>query len=69
MVLPSSEKRANYDQLYSLLFARRSTRIFKDKEIEEDNIKKIMEVTTTAPMGIPPSDVKVLSLNGKEKVH
>ncbi len=54
--------------LYSLLLSRRSVRDFKDKEIPVEIINKILECSSTAPMGIPPSDVEVLVLNGKDKV-
>ena len=67
--LLKDETKSNYDQLYSLMFARRSIRHFKDKEIEKEKIDKIIEATSTAPMGIPPSDVKVLLINGRKKVR
>lgn len=61
--------RSNYEQLFSLMKARRSIRDFKDKEVERELIDKIIEASVTAPMGIPPSSVEVLILNGKEKVR
>ncbi len=66
--LPLKEDRAEYDKLYSLLISRRSVRDFKDKAVPIDVVKKILNASSTAPMGIPPSDVEVLVLNGKEKV-
>ncbi|HSD63943.1 MAG TPA: nitroreductase family protein [Ignavibacteriaceae bacterium] len=59
---------ADYKGLYSLMFKRRSTRDFKNKEIEQEIIDKIMLAASTSPMGIPPSDVEVVIFNGKEKV-
>lgn len=66
--LPRKEDRADYSKLYSLLLSRRSVRDFKDKEIPLEIINKIMDCSSTAPMGIPPSDVEVLVINGKDKV-
>lgn len=66
--LPLKEERAEYDPLYSLLVSRRSVRDFKDKEVPLEVVNKILNASSTAPMGVPPSDVEVLILNGKEKV-
>jgi len=67
--LPDKEKAASYEQLLSLLQCRRSIREFKDIPIGNDLINKILEAAQTAPMGLPPSDVNVLVLNSKDKVH
>ncbi|MGD9679130.1 MAG: nitroreductase family protein [Vulcanibacillus sp.] len=67
--IPDNKIRSNYEQLYSLMKARRSIRDFEDKEVEEELINQILEASVTAPMGIPPSSVEVLVLNGKEKVR
>lgn len=67
--LPGKEKRANFEQVYSLLLSRRSTRKFKDREIEQEVIDEIIKAASTAPMGIPPSDVSVLVVKGKKKVR
>jgi len=67
--LPPSENNASYENLYSLLSSRRSIRHFKDKEIDDSTINKILNAASTAPMGIPPSDVQVVVLKGKNKVR
>lgn len=67
--LPPREARANYEQLKALMLARRSARNFQDKPVERESIKKILEAASTAPMGIPPTSVSVLVLNGKDKVR
>lgn len=67
--IPSKEKQASYEELMALMFARRSVREFQDREIEQDKIEKLLEAASTAPMGIPPSDVEVLVIKGKEKVR
>jgi nitroreductase/formate hydrogenlyase subunit 6/NADH:ubiquinone oxidoreductase subunit I len=66
---PSKENKANFDQLYELMFSRRSIRDFKEKEIEPEILDKILKAASTAPMGIPPSDVQLLVLNGRVKVR
>ncbi len=67
--LPGREKAANYDQLSALLQRRRSIREFQDREVGPDVIEKILFTAKTAPMGLPPSDVNVLVLNGKIKTR
>jgi nitroreductase/NAD-dependent dihydropyrimidine dehydrogenase PreA subunit len=67
--LPAKENVAAYDQILSLYQRRRSIRNFRDKNVEPDKIGKILEAAKTAPMGIPPSDVHVMVLNGKEQTH
>lgn len=65
--LPSRESSANYTGVLSLLQRRRSIRKFKDKAISQDIIEKILAAASTAPMGLPPSDVNVLVFDTKEK--
>lgn len=66
--MPPQESRASYDQLQSLLLARRSVRLFQDKEIEREVIHKIIAAASTAPMGVPPSEVGVLVFAGRSEV-
>ena len=66
--IPASTSRASYDVLKALMVGRRSIRNFKDREIERSSIDMIIDAASTAPMGIPPSDVEILVLNGREKV-
>jgi ferredoxin len=65
--LPDKAEMASYDALLKLFQRRRSLREFKDKPVEQDLIDKIIAAASTAPMGIPPSDVNILVINGKEK--
>jgi ferredoxin len=67
--LPPKETNANYEQLLNLLKSRRSLREFTTKPVEKEVIDKIIDACLTAPMGIPPSDVHLLILDTKEKVH
>lgn len=66
--LPPKESASSYDQLMALFQRRRSIREFKDKDVEPEIIEKILAAARTAPMGLPPSDVHVLVINGKDKV-
>lgn len=67
--LPAKETSAGYDQLLNLLKSRRSIRDFKNKLVEKTLIGKIINAASTAPMGIPPSDVNILILDTPEKVR
>ena len=65
---PASE-RATPDQLQALLDARRSIRRFQKRDIDRVTIDRILEMTSTAPMGIPPSDVGVIVFHERERVQ
>lgn len=67
--LPGKESAASYEDMLSLLQRRRSIREFTDREIEKELIGKILEAASTAPMGLPPSDVNVLIFDTREKVR
>jgi ferredoxin len=67
--LPGNETAADYNQILSLYQRRRSVRKFKDKNVEPEIIEKILTAAKTAPMGLPPSDVHVMILNGKDKTR
>lgn len=67
--LPAMDSCATYQQLYNLLFSRRSIREFKEQEVEAEKIRQLIESVSTAPMGLPPSDVEILVIKGREKVR
>ena len=67
--LPGKDTTANYDSLLNLLESRRSIREFTDKPVEPEVIQRIIAAASTAPMGIPPSDVHLLILDSREKVR
>ena len=67
--LPDKSTVISYESLLSTLQRRRSIREFKDLAVEPEKIDKILEAAQTAPMGIPPSDVHVLVLENKARVH
>jgi len=67
--IPPKEDMADYHQLLSLFQHRRSIREFENREVESDKIDQIISAAKTAPMGIPPSDVHLLVLNGRDKTE
>ena len=67
--LPKKETAAGYDELLNLRKRRRSMREFKNIPVEKMLIDKILNAASTAPMGIPPSDVNILILDTAEKVR
>lgn len=66
--LSPKSQRSDYHSLFALLESRRSIREFNNKEITDDLLQKIINAAATSPMGVPPSEVKLLVVNGKEKV-
>ncbi len=60
---------ADYKSLYSLLLKRRSARKFKDIPISKEVIEKIIAAASTGAISIPPYEVKILVINGKDKVQ
>jgi nitroreductase len=67
--IPPESARASYESLAALLLARRSVRRFRDVGIDEETVKKIVDAVSTAPMGLPPSDVEILVLTGRPRVQ
>ncbi|MFZ5644681.1 MAG: nitroreductase family protein [Bacillota bacterium] len=67
--LPEYTNKTDYEQLKALMLGRRSVRDYKDREIEQEVIDKILDAARTAPMGIPPSEVHILVLKGRDKVR
>ena len=67
--LPPAAARATTAALEGLFQARRSTRHYEDKPVEEAVIDRLLAMSSTAPMGFPPSPVGVVVINGKERVQ
>jgi nitroreductase/NAD-dependent dihydropyrimidine dehydrogenase PreA subunit len=67
--LSDTSQKTDYEALMQLLQSRRSIREFKEKPVSRELIDKIISAAQTAPMGIPPTDVNLLVLHGKEKVR
>lgn len=64
-----NESNADYDGLYSLLLKRRSVRNFKNQPVSNEDIEKILAASSTGAISIPPYEVKVIVINGSEKVQ
>jgi ferredoxin len=69
LALPPAEERASYDALHNLMLARRSVREFRDREVEHALVESILDAASTAPMGLPPSEVGVLVFEGRAAVR
>ena len=66
--LPPRDSRATPEQLEALLLRRRSIRQFKENEVGREIVDKVLRIASSAPMGIPPSDVGIVVLHGRDKV-
>lgn len=67
--LPFPEQRADFTQLLHLMRGRRSVRTFARRDVTQEELDNILEAVATAPMGLPPSDVEILVLHGREQVQ
>ena len=67
--LPAAHHRANAEQLDALLLSRRSIRQFQEREVDRKVVDEILAMTSTAPMGIPPSEVGIVVFHGRERVR
>ena len=67
--LPPRETWASYHQLRGLMAARRSVRDFTDRPVTPEVVASILDAASSAPMGLPPSEVGVVVLNGRERVR
>lgn len=65
--LPKRDEMSGFEQLMALLQHRRSIREFSDKNVDDEVVENILAAAKTAPMGLPPSDVNVLIIKGKDK--
>lgn len=67
--LPPPEERATADALEALLRARRSVRRFRDEEVAPELLERVVEMASTAPMGIPPWDIGCVTVRGRSEVQ
>jgi nitroreductase/Pyruvate/2-oxoacid:ferredoxin oxidoreductase delta subunit len=65
---PDSERDA-WDALDALALARRSVRRFAPHPVERELLERILSLASTAPTGIPPTEVGVVVFDSPEKVH
>jgi len=67
--LPRPETRATPEQIEALFLSRRSIRHFQDTPVSAELLDRVIAAAATAPMGIPPWEVGVVSLQGREQVR
>lgn len=67
--LPEPGRRADADSLAALMLARRSVRRFDEREVEPELLERVVDLATTAPMGIPPWDVGCVAVRGRADVR
>ncbi len=67
--LPPPQQRATAEGLEALLTWRRSVRKFKEQPVERELLDRVVAMTSTAPMGIPPHEVGMVVFHGREKVR
>ena len=58
----------DFEKFHSFLLKRRSTRKFKQEEIQKTDLDKIIDAAATSAISLPPYEVKVLVISGKEKI-
>lgn len=67
--LPPRSQCATSEQLDALLATRRSIRHFEKRDVDRQTIDRILEMTSLAPMGIPPNDVEAIVFHGAQRVQ
>lgn len=67
--LPPKDETASAEQLDGLLVGRRSVRHFTEAEVPRELVDRILAMTATAPIGIPPSEVGIVVFHGRAKVR
>lgn len=65
----SDAKNPSFAELFRLMAGRRSIRQFKEAGVSAEDENRILEAAQQAPVGLPPSTIKVVSLNGRDKVR
>ncbi|MGQ9588539.1 MAG: nitroreductase family protein [Thermoplasmata archaeon] len=66
--LPPISSCATADQLESLLLRRRAVRHFRHEDADREAVDRDVLIASTAPMGIPPSQVGIVVLHGRDRV-
>jgi nitroreductase/NAD-dependent dihydropyrimidine dehydrogenase PreA subunit len=67
--MPEPGAQAGADALEALMRARRSVRRFTDREVETGMLDRIVEMASTAPMGIPPWDIGCVKVCGRAGIQ
>ncbi len=67
--LPSRPDIASASGLANLMAVRRSVRRFKDQAVDPALLDRVVEMATSAPMGVPPWDVGCVIIRGRQNVR
>jgi len=67
--MPAADDKASADALAALMLARRSIRHFTEQEVDQNLLDRIVEMASSAPMGIPPWDVGCVVVRGRKHVR
>jgi nitroreductase len=59
----------SHEQAVQFLRSRRSVRFFKDRPVEEETIRQLIEIARYAPTGSNMQEVEWTVFTGKEKIH
>jgi nitroreductase len=65
--LPQAEW--NNKAFMDFLLARRSVRIFKDKQVPAEELQKIIDALSMAPFGVNPDNVEITVVNDKKVIE
>ncbi|MBN1588014.1 MAG: nitroreductase family protein [Pirellulales bacterium] len=66
---PQSGEKATADALAALMRGRRSVRHFTDQAVDQELLDRVVEMASSAPMGIPPWDVGCVVVRGRKAVR
>ena len=64
-----SENVPTYDQVLELIRSRRSQRLFKEKTVERDVIRKVLEAARFAPSGHNDQSTEFVVIQNKQMIH
>ena len=67
--LPPLEERATADAVAALMRSRRSIRRFTGEEVDIEVLDRIVDMASSAPMGIPPWDIGCVIVQSRAKVQ
>jgi ferredoxin len=69
MFAPLSQKVIGFDPFYASLLTRRSVRNYKKDPVPKEAMQSVIRAAATAPMGLPPTDVEVLVIEGRADIE
>jgi nitroreductase/NAD-dependent dihydropyrimidine dehydrogenase PreA subunit len=69
MFAPMPKKAVSFDPFYASLLTRRSVRNYKKDPVPKEVLQSIIRAAATAPMGLPPTDVEVLVIEGRADIE